>query len=156
MQVPVCSTRYYTARKYLHDSSQTGSKRDLGTKDQFGNQILYEVFSRHIFFVFMLPSLHQPRGRSIIDFLATEFAISLRFKRKSENNQQPCLRRMFIIPPIFTSDGMTECSYLFISLAELAANSNLYIVVSLVIEFEISVVFSGWGFVFKMIKMGWK
>ena len=39
---------------------------------------------------------------------------------------------MVIIPPIFTSEGKTKCSHLYISLAELAANSKLYIVVYLV------------------------
>ena len=47
------------------------------------------------------------------------------------------------IPQIFTSYGMTELFYLYISLAELAASSNLYIVVSLVTQFETSIVFSG-------------
>jgi len=102
----------------------------------------------------MLPSLPPPIGRSIIYFLATEFAISLRFRRNSEDKPHAattCLKRMFVILPIFTSDGKTECSHLYISLAELAANSNLYILVSLVIEFEISLVFSGW-LVFKTMK----
>ena len=49
---------------------------------------------------------------------------------------------MVVIPPIFTSNGKTGCSHLYISLAKLATNSNLYIVVSLVVECEISLVFS--------------
>ena len=49
---------------------------------------------------------------------------------------------MVIIPPIFTSEGKTKWFHLYISLAELAANSNLYIVVSFVVQFEISLVFS--------------
>ena len=59
------------------------------------------------------------------------------------------------IPQIFTSDGKTESFHLYISLAELAASSNLYIVVSLVIQFEISIVFSG-RFAVLMMKMAWK
>ena len=51
---------------------------------------------------------------------------------------------MYVILPIFTSDGKAECSHLYISLAELAANSSLYIVVSLVTEFDISLMFLGW------------
>ena len=63
---------------------------------------------------------------------------------------------MVIIPPIFTSsDGKIECSNLSISLAELAANSNLYISVSLVIDFEIYLVSLG-RFVFLRMKMTWK
>ena len=48
---------------------------------------------------------------------------------------------MVVIPPIFTSDGKMECSHLYIKVIELAANSNVYIVASLVIQFEISLVF---------------
>ena len=50
---------------------------------------------------------------------------------------------MVVIPPIFTSDGETECSHLYVSLAGLIANSTLCIVVSLVIKFGISLVFLG-------------
>ena len=41
-----------------------------------------------------------------------------------------------------------------ISLVELAANSNLYIVISLVVQFEISVVFLG-RYSFMMMKIAW-
>ena len=47
------------------------------------------------------------------------------------------------IPPIFTSNGETEWFHLYITPAKHAASSNRSIVVSLVIEFEISLVFSG-------------
>ena len=50
---------------------------------------------------------------------------------------------MAVIPPIFTSYGKTSWPYLYISLANLAASSNLYITVSWVIEFKICLVFSG-------------
>ena len=50
---------------------------------------------------------------------------------------------MVAIPPIFTSGGKTECFHLYINLAELVASSNLYIVVSSVIQFDISSAFSG-------------
>ena len=45
-----------------------------------------------------------------------------------------------IVPPIFTSDGKTERLHLYISLVKLVTNSNLCIIVSLVIQYEISVI----------------
>ena len=47
---------------------------------------------------------------------------------------------MVAIPPIFTYDGKTDWFHLYISLVKLVPNSNLCIIVSLDIEFEISLV----------------
>ena len=49
---------------------------------------------------------------------------------------------MVFIPPIFAFSEEIKCFHLYISLVELAASSNLYTVFSLVIRFEISLVFS--------------
>jgi hypothetical protein len=42
------------------------------------------------------------------------------------------------IPPIFTSDGKTKWSHLYISPVELATNSNGRVIASFLIQFEIS------------------
>ena len=62
---------------------------------------------------------------------------------------------MVVIPPIFASDGETEYSILYISLSKLAASSNMYIVVSMVIQFEISLLLSGNSVLFLM-NLAWK
>jgi hypothetical protein len=52
------------------------------------------------------------------------------------------------IPSISTSDRRTEWSHVYISPFELATNSNSFIVLSLVVAFEILMVFLG-KFVFQ-------
>ena len=48
--------------------------------------------------------------------------------------------RMVVIPPIFTSDGMSKGFHLYISRAGLAADFNRRFVASLIVEFEIIII----------------
>ena len=60
------------------------------------------------------------------------------------------------IPSIFTSDGKTKWSHLYISLAKLAAKSNRsFLATPLVVKLEISLV-SQESWVFFLLEMAWK
>ena len=58
---------------------------------------------------------------------------------------------MVSILPIFESEGENECFHLYISKAGLKASLDLYFVVYMVIQSEISLAFLG-QFIFLMIK----
>ena len=54
--------------------------------------VAIKFFLSRAFFLLLLPSLPHPREKSILDFLAIEFAISLRSEwNNSEHNHQPPL-----------------------------------------------------------------
>ena len=60
------------------------------------------------------------------------------------------------IPSIFTSDGKTKWSHLYISLAKLAAKSNRsFLATPLVVKLEISLV-SQESWFFFLLEMAWK
>ena len=91
-----------------------------------------------------LVELVETSNMYIIVSLVIQFEISLVLSEKfGFLSHETSFGRMVVIPPIFTSNGETKLYYLYISLTELAVNSNLYIIASVVIQFEISLVLSG-------------
>jgi len=81
-------------------------------------------------------------NKRIVASLVVEFEIPLVFKKPfGFSFSWKWHRIMVLIPPIFAFPEQIKWFHLYISLVELAVSSNLYIVVSLVIQFEISLVF---------------
>ena len=79
-----------------------------------------------------------------IDSLAVEFETCLVFSGQFSFWWWKWQGRMVVIQPIFAYDGNTECVLsLEISIPELNSSSDLYTIVSLTVEFEICLVFSG-------------
>ena len=81
-------------------------------------------------------------NRRIIDSLVVEFEIPLVFKNTfGFSFSWKWHGIMVLIPPIFAFPEQTKWFHLYINLVKLAASSNLYIAVSLVIQFDISLLF---------------
>ena len=72
----------------------------------------------------------QLLGHQICNFLA--------FQKEFWAQPSICHSRIVGLPPIVTLDGKTKRSHLYISLVQLAVNSISDIVVSFIIEFELS------------------